>query len=77
MPIEKALAGIPKFTPQLLRRESDPHLFSMVTGGHGPMPGYAEALKPEERWHVVNYLRSLQETPAGRVGQNSKKGKRR
>lgn len=75
MPMEKALAGIPKFTPQLLRRESDPHMFSMVSTGHGPMPGYAEALKPEERWHVVNYLRTLQDGPADRKGQNSTKGK--
>lgn len=75
MPMEKALAGIPKFTPQLLRRESDPHMFSMVSTGHGPMPGYAEALKPDERWHVVNYLRTLQDGPADRKGQNSTKGK--
>jgi len=23
------------------------------------MPSYAEALSPEERWHVVNYVRTL------------------
>jgi mono/diheme cytochrome c family protein len=23
------------------------------------MPSYAEALTPEERWHVVNYVRTL------------------
>ena len=23
------------------------------------MPAYAEALTPEERWHVVNYVRTL------------------
>lgn len=72
MPMEKALSGIPKFTPQLLQRESDPHMFSMVTSGHGPMPGYAEALMPEERWHVINYLRSLQSKLAER--EHSRKG---
>jgi len=23
------------------------------------MPAYAEALSPEERWHIVNYVRTL------------------
>jgi mono/diheme cytochrome c family protein len=36
-------------------------MYSMLTTGHGPMPGYAEALSAEERWHTINYLRSLQE----------------
>jgi mono/diheme cytochrome c family protein len=27
--------------------------------GGAVMPAYAEALSVEERWHVVNYLRTL------------------
>lgn len=60
MPIAEKLPDIPTFTPRLLGRESDSHLFMMLTKGHAPMPGYAEALSPDERWHVINYLRSLQ-----------------
>ena len=59
MPMESKIPGIPKFTPELLRGVDDSHMFSMVTSGHGPMPGYAEALTPEERWHVTNYVRTL------------------
>ena len=59
-PMGNKLAGIPKFTAELLRSVDDNHMFSMVTSGHGPMPGYAEALTPEERWHVTNYVRTLQ-----------------
>ena len=58
--MESKIAGIPKFTAELLRGVDDNHMFSMVTSGHGPMPGYAEALTPEERWHVTNYIRTLQ-----------------
>lgn len=58
-PMESKIPGIPKFTPDLLRSVDDNHMFSMVTSGHGPMPGYAEALTPEERWHVTNYVRTL------------------
>ena len=59
MPMESKIPGIPKFTPDLLRSVDDTHMFTMVTSGHGPMPGYAEALTPEERWHVTNYVRTL------------------
>ena len=58
-PMASKIPGIPKFTPELLRSVDDNHMFSMVTSGHGPMPGYAEALTPEERWHVTNYVRTL------------------
>lgn len=58
-PMANKLAGIPKFTPELLKNVDDNHMFSMVTSGHGPMPGYGEALTPEERWHVTNYVRTL------------------
>ena len=57
--MESKIPGIPKFTPDLLRSVDDNHMFSMVTSGHGPMPGYVEALTPEERWHVTNYVRTL------------------
>jgi mono/diheme cytochrome c family protein len=58
-PMAGKIPGIPKFTPELLRKVDDNHMFSMVTSGHGPMPGYGEALTPEERWHVTNYVRTL------------------
>jgi mono/diheme cytochrome c family protein len=61
MPIAAKYPKIPKFTPQLLRQVDDSHMYDMVTNGHGPMPGYAEALAPVERWHVANYLQTLQE----------------
>lgn len=35
-------------------------MFGMLTSGHGPMPGYAEALSSSERWEVINYVRRLQ-----------------
>lgn len=38
----------------------DGFFYSAMRHGRGMMPGLAEALSPEERWHVVNYLRRLQ-----------------
>lgn len=72
-PMAGKLAGIPKFTAELLRSVDDAHMFSMVTSGHGPMPGYAEALSPEERWHVANYVNTLQKKLANEQ-QSSPRG---
>ena len=68
------LAGIPKFTPELLKEVDDRHMFSMVTSGHGPMPGYAEALTPEERWHVANYVRTLHKKLASEKTGSAQQG---
>ena len=38
----------------------DGFFYSAMRHGRGMMPALAEALSPEERWHVVNYLRRLQ-----------------
>ncbi len=38
----------------------DDDLFLVITQGRGVMPGMAENLSPEERWDVINYVRSLQ-----------------
>jgi mono/diheme cytochrome c family protein len=38
---------------------SDAGLFRVITLGQGPMPPQAENLLPNERWDVVNYVRTL------------------
>lgn len=38
----------------------DGFFYSAMRHGRGMMPGLGESLAQEERWHVVNYLRSLQ-----------------
>ena len=37
---------------------SDGHLYTTISLGRGRMPSYSRIL-PEERWHVVNYIREL------------------
>jgi mono/diheme cytochrome c family protein len=39
---------------------TDGFLCQVIRTGSGLMPGYAESLFMLERWHVVNYLRSLE-----------------
>ncbi len=47
-------------TGKMSRMHPDGDLFWKVSQGKGTMPGWAETLSEEERWHVVNYIRSLQ-----------------
>jgi mono/diheme cytochrome c family protein len=56
----------PKFVPppdltnaDLQKGRTDGYWQSYLGVGGAIMPAYGEALTPEERWHVVNYVRSL------------------
>ena len=56
----------PKFVPppdltnaDLQKGRTDGYWQSYLGVGGAIMPAYGEALSPEERWHVVNYVRSL------------------
>lgn len=37
---------------------TDGHIYTTISLGRGRMPSY-QRLRPEDRWHVVNYLREL------------------
>ena len=44
--------------PQLAM-ESDGALFWKITTGKKPMPAYGKRLSESDRWHIVNYIRTL------------------
>ena len=43
----------------LHKARTDGYWQSYLSVGGAVMPAYGEALTPDERWHVVNYLRTL------------------
>lgn len=45
--------------PKSLEKFSDGDLFYILTQGKGQMVGEGTSLKPEQRWNLVNYIRSL------------------
>ena len=45
--------------PSIQKGRSDGYMQHVIGAGGAVMPAYGEALSPEERWHVVNFLRSL------------------
>ena len=45
---------------QIVKNYSDEHIYSVISNGTGAiMKRQSYHLSPEERWHVVNYIRSL------------------
>jgi mono/diheme cytochrome c family protein len=39
---------------------SDAQIYHAITFGKGPMGSYASQVKPEQRWWIINYIRSKQ-----------------
>ena len=48
-----------KFSDPSLSQESDGALFWKITVGKKPMPDYGDRLSPNDRWNVINFLRTL------------------
>jgi mono/diheme cytochrome c family protein len=49
---------------QRARDLSDGYIFGMISAGRGLMPNYRR-MPQDERWHIVNYVRQLQEGSEG------------
>jgi mono/diheme cytochrome c family protein len=50
----------PGLTPDVLKERGDTHLFRVIANGFGRMPPFKEKLAPQERWHLINFLRTRQ-----------------
>jgi len=48
-----------KLSDPKLADESDGSLFWKITTGNKPMPAYGKRLSETDRWHLVNYIRTL------------------
>lgn len=64
-PLYKGGEGPYPAKPQVLNdanaaKWTDGHIYHVITFGKGQMGSYASQLKPEQRWMVVNYIRSKQ-----------------
>ncbi len=61
-----ALRGFPppaSLLAEKARDLADGRIFHILTYGQGNMPGYATQITREDRWRVILFVRSLQETP--------------
>lgn len=46
-----------------IQRLMDGELFNRITAGYGTMPGLKKRIPPEDRWHIVNYVREFRSSP--------------
>jgi mono/diheme cytochrome c family protein len=58
-----AAAGLAKkpadHTSDLVQKQTDGALYWMITTGRSPMPSYKTTLPNDQRWELVNYIRTL------------------
>ncbi len=47
----------------VVQKQTDGALFWMISEGRNPMPSYKTALSENQRWELVNYIRTLAKTP--------------
>jgi len=52
---------------------TDGEIFWKIGEGNKPMPSFKKQLSDEQRWQLVNYLRTLAPKPAGRAGSPPQK----
>ena len=48
-----------KFTGSAINDETDGALYWKISVGKAGMPDFGKRLSPTERWHVINYVRTL------------------
>jgi mono/diheme cytochrome c family protein len=46
-----------------IQNESDGALFWKLAEGRAPMPGYKKIFSDQQRWELINYIRTLARTP--------------
>ncbi len=62
-PLAKAIKNIGDFTSPDMLSVSDQQIFDQITDGKPPMPSYRKSISEEDRWHLVNYIRTFAPKP--------------
>ena len=51
---------VPDFTSsEQQKKRTDGEFFYIITEGHNKMPGQKARLRSEQKWHLINFIRSL------------------
>ena len=61
-PVTAKFIAPPNLTADNARKLSDGYLFTLIRYGRGIMPLYGDKVRGIDRWHLVNYIRLLQDT---------------
>ena len=58
-PAAKDIPEIPDLALPRIQKQTDGELFYKISVGRKPMPAAEKTLTEEDRWHVINYTRTL------------------
>jgi mono/diheme cytochrome c family protein len=65
---------VPDFTTtEWKKKRTDGELYYIMSTGHGRMPGQGDRLREVQRWHLVNFLRTLAPGEAEKAKSPEKK----
>ena len=59
--VAQKLGYVPPLTADMTKQRSDGYIYALIRHGRGIMPRYGDKIQGIDRWHVVNYVRQLQE----------------
>jgi mono/diheme cytochrome c family protein len=59
-PVSKKFIPPPDLTSDFIKSRSDGYLYSTIRNGGAIMPAYGKSISAQERWDIVNFIRSLQ-----------------
>lgn len=57
---QKLLGMVPPLIGGTAMTRTDGYLYAIIRHGRGAMPRYGDKILGRDRWHVVNYVRTLQ-----------------
>jgi len=50
---------LPDFTSEKFSQQTDGEIFWKLTNGNAPMPAFKGILSEEQRWQIIDYLRTI------------------
>lgn len=60
MIVQRGFVEPPSFNTDRLRSVTVGHMYAVITYGYGAMATYASQVRPEDRWAIIAYIRTLQ-----------------
>jgi len=68
MIVQRGFPSPPSFHIERLRQAPAGHFFEVITNGLGLMYSYASRVSPDDRWRIAAYIRALQLSQHGAMG---------
>jgi mono/diheme cytochrome c family protein len=68
MVVQRGFPHPPSFHDPRLVAAADSHFVEVITNGHGIMYSYADRVSPTDRWAIAAYVRALQKSRLGTLG---------